>query len=128
MVEKFNQFSRDLIIQMDKKIKITFYGGAGEVGGNKVLLEDFGYDVKIFLDFGVNVKKLTKYKKESGNPSTIDDLIDCDLLPLEERIPIDNLYSKHFLLKLTLVYQLIVFILDLAIYYHMMISSKSTSY
>lgn len=29
---------------------LTFYGGAGEIGGNKILLEDKG--VKIYLDFG----------------------------------------------------------------------------
>jgi len=29
---------------------LTFFGGAGEIGGNKILLEDEG--VKIYLDFG----------------------------------------------------------------------------
>jgi Cft2 family RNA processing exonuclease len=29
---------------------LTFYGGAKEIGGNKILLEDKG--VKIYLDFG----------------------------------------------------------------------------
>jgi ribonuclease J len=31
-------------------VKLTFYGGVIEIGGNKILLEDKG--TKIFLDFG----------------------------------------------------------------------------
>ena len=31
-------------------VSLTFYGGAGEIGGNKILLED--KDAKIYLDFG----------------------------------------------------------------------------
>ena len=31
-------------------VKLTFYGGAGEIGGNKILLED--KDAKIYLDAG----------------------------------------------------------------------------
>jgi mRNA degradation ribonuclease J1/J2 len=31
-------------------VKLTFYGGVNEIGGNKILLEDKG--TKIFLDFG----------------------------------------------------------------------------
>ena len=49
----------------DKKIRLTFYGGAHEVGGNKVLLEDFGYDVKIFMDFGINIKNFWQRLKRS---------------------------------------------------------------
>jgi mRNA degradation ribonuclease J1/J2 len=31
-------------------ISLTFYGGAGEIGGNKILLESGG--AKVYLDFG----------------------------------------------------------------------------
>ena len=31
-------------------MKLTFYGGACEIGGNKILLEDKG--VKVYIDFG----------------------------------------------------------------------------
>jgi mRNA degradation ribonuclease J1/J2 len=31
-------------------VRLTFYGGVDEIGGNKILLEDSG--TKIFLDFG----------------------------------------------------------------------------
>jgi len=33
-------------------VKITFYGGVAEIGGNKILLEDQGS--RILLDFGMN--------------------------------------------------------------------------
>ena len=32
-------------------VRLTFLGGVNEVGGNRILIEDFNYDVKIFLDF-----------------------------------------------------------------------------
>lgn len=35
---------------------LTFYGGVGEVGGNKILLEDG--DVRVFLDFGVSFARM----------------------------------------------------------------------
>jgi len=31
-------------------VSLTFYGGAGEIGGNKILLEDKG--ARVYLDFG----------------------------------------------------------------------------
>ena len=31
-------------------VKLTFYGGVNEIGGNKILLEDRG--TRIFFDFG----------------------------------------------------------------------------
>lgn len=33
-------------------MKLIFYGGVNEIGGNKILLED--KDAKIFLDFGMS--------------------------------------------------------------------------
>jgi ribonuclease J len=35
---------------MSNPVKLTFYGGANEIGGNKILLED--RDARIYLDFG----------------------------------------------------------------------------
>ena len=40
-----------------KSIRLTLLGGVNEVGGNVVLLEDFSYNVKIFIDFGIKIKK-----------------------------------------------------------------------
>ena len=42
-----------------------------EVGGNVVLLEDFIYDVKIFLDFGVKIDKFKENYMEGQHPSSI---------------------------------------------------------
>ncbi len=84
---------------MDEKIRLTFYCGVNEVGGNKVLLEDFGYEVKIFLDFGVNIQKLSQYKKRSGDPSKIGDLTKNYLLPPESAGPFENLYTRFYNLR-----------------------------
>jgi ribonuclease J len=83
----------------DKNIKLTFYGGANEIGGNKVLLEDFEKDVKVFIDFGVNVKKLACYKTKFGNPTTINELTKHNFLPSENKLPIENFYSQYFLFE-----------------------------
>jgi len=40
-------------------MEITCYGGAGEIGGNKILISD--NDTKLFLDFGKNYSKEKKY-------------------------------------------------------------------
>ena len=84
---------------IDNKIKLTFYGGANEVGGNKVLLEDFQEDVKIFMDFGANIKKLSDHKKRYGPPAELRELIDHSFLPSESTLPIQNLYSQNFIFE-----------------------------
>jgi len=38
---------------------LTFYGGVGEVGGNKILLQDG--DTRIFLDFGMSIAMKKRY-------------------------------------------------------------------
>jgi len=45
-----------------KMAKLTFHGGVGEIGGNKILLED--KDTKILLDFGRNFEKERQYFEE----------------------------------------------------------------
>lgn len=37
-------------------MKLTFYGGVNEIGGNKILLEDG--DVRVFFDFGQSLRFL----------------------------------------------------------------------
>ncbi|MHA1351087.1 MAG: MBL fold metallo-hydrolase [Promethearchaeota archaeon] len=66
-------------------LRLTFLGGVNEVGGNQILLEDFNYDVKIFLDFGINIK----------NPSSVKELIKLGLLPNTEYLSIENLYTNY---------------------------------
>lgn len=41
--------------QMTNFIRLTLLGGVNVVGGNTVFLEDEGYDVKIFIDFGIKI-------------------------------------------------------------------------
>lgn len=37
-----------------KSIRLTLLGSIDEVGGNTVLLDDLNYDIRIFIDFGIN--------------------------------------------------------------------------
>jgi len=82
------------------KVKLTFYGGINEVGGNKVLLEDFEYDVKLFIDFGLNMKKFHNEYNYREAPQSISDLCRLNFLPKENLIPIKNLYTKHYFFNL----------------------------
>lgn len=75
---------------------LTFYGGAGEIGGNKILLEDKG--VKIYLDFGQGFDFGEDYFYEWLEPRSVNGLEVCFEFGLVPKIP--KLYSKD-LLKLT---------------------------
>ena len=73
-------------------LKLTFYGGVNEIGGNKILLEDS--DTKIFLDFGMNFNGHSEYFTEYMPPrknSCIPDLIHLGLLP-----NIKGIYRKDY--------------------------------
>ena len=76
-------------------VSLTFLGGVNEVGGNNILLEDFKYDVKLFLDFGINIKNFNDNFEKHEKPSTVHDLIKPGLLPKPETIPIENLYTDY---------------------------------
>ena len=68
-------------------MKITFYGGVNEIGGNKILLED--KKTRIFLDFGKSYKEASKYFEEFVAPRAvhgIKDYLELDLIPKEEGI------------------------------------------
>ena len=80
----------------EKTIRLTLLGGVNEVGGNTVLLEDYGYNVKIFIDFGLRIKKYYNEYERGQSPSSVDEILRTDLLPDENQIPIDNLYTKEF--------------------------------
>ena len=80
------------------KVKLTFCGGVNKVGGNKVLLEDLGYGVKIFLDFGINTNEFSSCRRNyEDDIIEIQQLTHNHVLPREEDIPIKNLYSKYFI-------------------------------
>jgi len=76
-------------------VRLTFLGGVNEVGGNKILLEDFNYDVKIFLDFGINIKDFNDNFERHEEPSSVKELIKLRLLPNTEHLSIDNLYTNY---------------------------------
>jgi len=76
-------------------VRLTFLGGVNEVGGNKILLEDFNYDVKIFLDFGINIKDFNNNFEKYEEPSSVKDLIKSRLLPNTEHLSITNLYTNY---------------------------------
>jgi ribonuclease J len=73
--------------------RITCYGGVGEIGGNKFVLEDRG--VKVVLDFGTGFSDGSDYFDSSISPRGVNgagDLFEFDLLP---QIP--GLYSEEAL-------------------------------
>ena len=80
---------------------LTFYGGAGEIGGNKILLED--KDTKIYLDFGEEFNFGEDYFYEYLKPRKANGLeiyFEFNLIP-----KLTNLYSKKMLNKTDIKYQ-----------------------
>ncbi len=77
-------------------VKLTFYGGVKEIGGNKILLEDKG--TKIFLDFGMSFGKRAQFFEEFLKPRTangIGDFLAMGLIPDIEGVYRDDLL-KHY--------------------------------
>jgi ribonuclease J len=73
--------------------RITCYGGVGEIGGNKFILEDRG--IKVILDFGTGFSDGSDYFDSAISPRGVNgagDLFEFDLLP---QIP--GLYSEEAL-------------------------------
>jgi len=68
-------------------VKLTFYGGVQEIGGNKILLEDD--KGKLFLDFGYPYSKYRTFYEEYLKPrpgAGLLDLLVMELLPQLEGI------------------------------------------
>lgn len=62
------------------KTSLTFYGGIGEIGGNKVLLTDG--DTRIFLDFGMSFKLRRQYYSAPFlSPKSEEGLLEFGVLP-----------------------------------------------
>ena len=78
-----------------KLTSLIFYGGVGEIGSNKILLED--EDTRLLLDFGMSFDQSCKYFSEFLQPrkcNCIEDFIVTDLLPeLEGVYRLD--YLRH---------------------------------
>ena len=74
-------------------MKISFFGGLNEIGGNKVLFEDD--DTRIFLDFGRAMNKAGKYYEEFikvRSKCAVLDLLKLGVLP-----KVNGIYPKHLL-------------------------------
>ncbi|MBD3280362.1 MBL fold metallo-hydrolase, partial [Candidatus Dojkabacteria bacterium] len=74
---------------------LTFFGGVGEIGGNKILVSD-GQD-KIFLDFGMSFSKQFKYFDAFLNPRKLNgmgDFYELGILPKIKGIYRED-YLKH---------------------------------
>jgi len=66
---------------------LTFYGGAGEIGGTKILLHD--KDTKVFLDFGEGFNRGDEYAYDYlkvQNAYGLSGLFEFDLMPRIPRI------------------------------------------
>lgn len=70
-------------------MKITYFGGVNEIGGNKILLHD--RDTRIFLDFGISYTKMNEYFEfPLLQPTNINDLLKTNVLP-----DLDGLYRYN---------------------------------
>ena len=73
-------------------VSVTGYGGIGEIGGNKLLLEDG--DWQVMLDFGLSFGARSRYFEEFVKPRTslgTHDYLRTGLLP-----PLEGLYRPDF--------------------------------
>ncbi len=76
-------------------LNVTCYGGVGEIGGNKILLEDG--DTRFFFDFGFPFKKRDKYFEDFLNPrpgAGLLDLLETGLLPPLKGVLREDLAKK----------------------------------
>ena len=74
-------------------VSLTFYGGANEIGGNKILLED--KDARIYLDFGEGFDFGDEYFYEFLSPRSANGLEVYFEFGLMPRVP--RLYSESIL-------------------------------
>jgi ribonuclease J len=81
-------------------VKLTFYGGVNEIGGNKILLED--KSTKVFFDFGQSFTFGADYFTGWLAPRAVNGLGDYFAFNLLPRI--SGLYSKELLATTDLPY------------------------
>jgi ribonuclease J len=63
-------------------LRLTIYGGAGEIGGNKILVEDG--DARVLLDFGISYARRKQFFEEYLKPRAaagLTDLLVTGVLP-----------------------------------------------
>lgn len=83
-------------MESKSNVKITFLGGMNHVGGNMILFEDCEFDVRVFLDFGMNIGQVFRFYKKDSGPSSAQELIDKQLLPNPLKFGIPDLYQTSF--------------------------------
>jgi ribonuclease J len=93
----FNCIIPIVVVQM---VKLTFYGGVGEIGGNKILLED--KRTRIFFDFGQSFSFGADYFTGWLGPRSVNGLGDYFELGLLPRIR--GLYAERLLASTDLDY------------------------
>jgi ribonuclease J len=79
---------------------LTFYGGVGEIGGNKVLVQT--QDGSVLLDFGRRMNKYGEFFSEflvARSKNALRDLLRLDVLP-----KINGVYTPH-LLDMTVLFE-----------------------
>jgi ribonuclease J len=74
-------------------VQLTVYGGAGEIGGNKILLEDGPCGV--LLDFGISYARRKLFFEEYLKPRTAAGLTDLIVTGVLPRVP--GLYRRDLL-------------------------------
>ncbi len=74
-------------------LHLTVLGGAGEIGGNKILLEDGGSG--LLLDFGISYKRRGSFFEEYLRPRTAAGLTDLLVTGVLPRVP--GLYRRDLL-------------------------------
>ena len=74
-------------------VKLDFYGGVDEIGGNKILLSS--NFTSIFLDFGMSFNKSNDYFSEFLQPRKSNGVLDFIEMALLPRI--DGIYREDYL-------------------------------
>jgi len=74
-------------------MKLLFYGGVQEIGGNKIFLEDD--DTKIFLDFGMSFSQSGKYFSEFLQPRKCNCILDFQITGLLPKL--EGVYRQDYL-------------------------------
>jgi len=74
-------------------LRVTVYGGAGEIGGNKILLDDG--QVRVFLDFGISYAQRKRFFEEYLKPRTAAGLTDLLVTGVLPRVP--GIYRRDLL-------------------------------
>jgi ribonuclease J len=74
-------------------LHLTVYGGAGEIGGNKILVEDGG--ARLLLDFGISYSRRKRFFEEYLKPRTAAGLTDLLVTGVLPAVP--GLYRRDLL-------------------------------